>query len=376
VLTGFRRLFVVVLAVLFAVQPNPAQAHSASNTPSSNYVSKVLSITGPGVVPFTLASIEAGSRLELKWKSGPELLVPDYDGDPYLRIGPDGVFENQRSTATYLNRDRNGRTDIPDEAKQGAVPRWKKISGAPVARWHDHRAHRMGGDPPQVRQQPGKRHLVQENTFEILQGANESGAKSASTKTFLANVEVRWEPGPSPTPWLVGAGVLAILLSALSIVWGRTAAGRARLRAPLAGAVLILLGVDVLHLFGIAFGVRGTVGEGLVRTLSIGFGSFAAWVAAIVGLTLYLRRRDDGLYLITFAAGLITMVGGLADLSALGNTSVPFAFPTVLARIAIALTIGLGIGLVIAGVLLTRPLQPPLKPTTQPGSDPAVAGQS
>jgi hypothetical protein len=359
-LSSIRRIVFAAVAIALALTPARAEAHSASNTPSSNYVTNIVSVKSAdgSEVPFTLESIEAGSRFELTWKSGPELLIPDYDGDPYLRVGPMGVFENQRSRATYLNRDRNGRTDLPQESELGGVPEWKKLTGDPVVRWHDHRGHVMGGDPPQVVREPGKRHLVLENTFEILQGATEAGAATASTKTFLVNVDVRWEPGPSSTPWLVIAGALAVALSALSIVWGRTAAGRARLRAPLAAAVLALLAIDIFHLFGIAFGVRGTVGEGILRSLNIGFGSLAAWVAGAVGLTLYLRRRDDGLYLVTFAAGLITMVGGLADFGTLGKTSVPFAFAAVTARIAIALTIGLGIGLVIAGVLLTRPLQP------------------
>lgn len=49
-------------------------------------------------------------------------------------------------------------------------------------------------------------------------------------------------------------------------------------------------------------------------------------------------------------------MGGLADVSALSSSSVPFAFPSIVARIVITLTIGLGIGLVVAGVLLTRPI--------------------
>jgi hypothetical protein len=352
-----------LMVALLALTAGPAEAHSASNTPASNYVTKVLSIrtvAGNGCCsdepPFTLKSIEAGSRLELQWENGPEIVVPDYDGFPYLRIGSNGTFENQESNATYLNRDRNGSANIPDGLNPKGKPRWKKISSDPIARWHDHRAHRMGGDPPQVRKQPGRAHLVQRNELEILQGADANGQMQSGTRKFKAVVEVRWKPGPSSMPWLAFAGALAVGIAAWSLVGGRTIRGRKRLRIPLTLAVLTLVVVDVVHLLGIAFGVRGTVGEGLGRAATIGFGSFAAWIAAFAGLALFLKRRDDGLYLVTFAAGLMALVGGFSDMSSLGQTSVPFAFSTIVARVVITLTIGLGVGLLVAGVLLTRPI--------------------
>jgi hypothetical protein len=366
-----KRAWTVVLCALtivFAVSASPADAHSAGNTPSSNYVSKVISIRAAdgGESPFTLQSIEAGSRLELRWRNGPEVFVPDYDGNPYLRVGPDGVFENQESTAVYLNRDRNGATDVPEGLNPTGKPRWKKVSSEPVARWHDHRGHRMGGDPPQVRKSPGKPHLVQRETLEILQGADADGRAQSTTRTFTATVEVRWKPGPSSLPWLALAGVLASAIITLSLIGGRTSEGRRLLRGPLVVATLGLVVVDAIHLLGIAFGVRGTVSAGLARAANIGFGSFAAWIAATVGVVLFLRRRDDGLYLVTFAAGLMALVGGFSDLASLGQTSVPFAFSALVARIVVALTIGLGVGLLVGGVLLTRPLTARTVETTEP----------
>ena len=109
---------VLPLCIVIAVVALPArvEAHSASNTPSSNYVTSVVSVKAdPGSAKpsgFTLRSIEAGSRLELRWLSGDEIQVPDYDGHPYLRIGSAGTFENTQSNSTYLNRDRNGATQI------------------------------------------------------------------------------------------------------------------------------------------------------------------------------------------------------------------------------------------------------------------------
>ena len=84
-----------------------------------------------------------------------------YRDDPYLRIGPDGVYQNRRSTATYLNRSRKGTTKPPPEAEAGGDPVWEKVSSGTVARWHDHRIHWMLiQNPPTVRANPDQRHVV------------------------------------------------------------------------------------------------------------------------------------------------------------------------------------------------------------------------
>ena len=40
--------------------------------------------------------------------SDEDLLIFGYEGEPYLRIGPDGVLRNAASPATYLNDTRYG----------------------------------------------------------------------------------------------------------------------------------------------------------------------------------------------------------------------------------------------------------------------------
>ena len=43
-------------------------------------------------------------------------------------------------------------------------PEWQRVSGEPSYRWHDHRAHWMGGDPPLVTARPDQRQTVAEWT--------------------------------------------------------------------------------------------------------------------------------------------------------------------------------------------------------------------
>ena len=83
-----------------------------------------------------------------------------------------------------------------------------------------------------------------------------------------------------------------------------------------------------------------------------------AWVLALASVLAFLRKRFDALYVSVFAAGIITLVGGLSDIAVLSSSAVPFAFPIWLARASIALTLVLGIGVVVAGVFLTGAIAP------------------
>jgi hypothetical protein len=121
-----------LVIVAFLQQSSPAEAHSAANSPASNYRTKLLKVT-PSSEAYQARVIETGNRFELRWKSGAELTVPDYDDHPYLRIGPKGVEENQQSNAKYLNSSRLGSTNIPDGLKP---------EGPPAMEAHLHRARR------------------------------------------------------------------------------------------------------------------------------------------------------------------------------------------------------------------------------------------
>ncbi len=322
-----------------------ADAHAATNTPASNYVSRVLTVT-PAAAGFAVKVIDAGNRLEVRWRSGPEIVINDYDGYPYLRVGPSGAFENRQSNAVYLNADRRGSTTIPSGLRPEGPPEWRQQSSSAVVRFHDHRAHWMGtSPPPQVDRARGREHLIQTWEVPITQG----------TATFVVAGDLRWVPGPSPVVPLAAAAVLGLVSIAAVVV----SAGRARPRHTLAlfslmlGALVV---VDAVHLFGIAFGVKG--GSGFGRAVSIGWVSLSGWTIAVLAIIMLRRERFDAVYVGVFAAGIVTLVGGLSDISILSASSVPFAFSNGLARASIALTLGLGIATVITGVILTGRLGP------------------
>ncbi len=352
----FRELFTRALAlaglvlVSLVLTSSPAHAHSAANSPASNYRTKLLQVT-PTSKAYEAKVIETGNRFELRWKSGPELIVPDYDDHPYLRIGPKGVEENQQSNAKYLNGSRMGSTNIPDGLKPEGPPQWKKISAEPVARWHDHRIHRMTAElPDPVAKAPNKTHII--DTAPVL--------FFAGSTLVTATTEMRWIPGPSPVPYFVLAGLLAVAALGAAL-WARNNLTRRRIAVKIICALCIVLVVaDAVHLVGISFGVFGPLGEALGRMVSVGFVSLAAWAITLIGIVLALRNRLDAPYLLTFGAALMAVVGGLADLGVLSKSSLPVAFGDggpALVRLLVATTIGLGIGVAIAGVLLTTPIR-------------------
>lgn len=343
---------------LGVARPPTAQAHTAANSPASNYVSRITAVRPPSD-NFTASVIEAGSRLQLRWRFGPDIVVLDYDGNPYLRIGSRGVEENLESNAVYLNRNRSGSSTLPDGLHPDGPPRWQRVSTTPTARWHDHRIHWMLATlPPTVKGRTGTTHLVQRWDVSIFQ----------DTTKHTIRGDLRWVPGPSPLPFLLLAVALGAGIVAFALLRRRGATPvREPVRHTWMGIALIaLVIVDALHLFGIAFGIHGSIGSAMGRVLSVGFVSIIIWVVGAVAIVLLWQGRTDSLYLVTLCAAVITFVGGLSDLAVLSRTSVPFAFGVGVARVCVAATLGLGVGLAAAGVLLTRP-------DRGPGSAPPAA---
>lgn len=113
-----------------------------------NFRSEVKSLR-PAVAGLELTVVRGDEGLELKNKSGQTVVVEGYDGEPYLRFKPDGTVEaNQRSAATYINVDRFGLQEVPEDALPGAKPRWKRIGGDGSHTWFDHRIHLTAKRPP------------------------------------------------------------------------------------------------------------------------------------------------------------------------------------------------------------------------------------
>ena len=133
-------------AALMAL-PAPALAHEGN----PNFSSEVTGLepAAPGVEAEVL---NFDDSLQVRNESDETIVVVGYEGEPYVRIQPDGRVEvNQRSPSFYLNQDRFADAEVPDSADPDAPPDWRLANESGQYAWHDHRVHYMAqGTPPQV----------------------------------------------------------------------------------------------------------------------------------------------------------------------------------------------------------------------------------
>jgi hypothetical protein len=92
--------------------------------------------------------VDSDDQLELTNTGGREVVIDGYEGEPYLKFTREGVFENQRSPAAYLNDDRYANVTVPDSADPEADPEWKAVAAGVQYSWHDHRVHWMSPTLP------------------------------------------------------------------------------------------------------------------------------------------------------------------------------------------------------------------------------------
>lgn len=359
---AMRRTLLVAAAALawVGLSAVPASAHSVSGVSATNLQTHLRSVT-PAVAGLEVKVVESGSRLEVTNKTGKEIIVLGYKDEPYLRIGPDGVFQNRLSPATYINKSREGQapTEAARNAKVGDTD-WEKISSEPLARWHDHRIHWMSpNDPPEARAEPGKRHVI--NAEWVVPMKN--GAETVSVKGDLI-----WEPGPSALPWYL----LIVVLLAAVVLLGR----RAGWASGLAAVTGVLVAIDVFHVLGLGLANAGDLGYRLGKAVSQSPFAVLGWAVGVLAVVWLLRRGADGLPLAALAGLEIALIGGISDINALSRSEVPFGFGAGLARLAVAASIGIGFGLAIAAALRLGGVFGPARSRSRASEDAAPAAAS
>jgi hypothetical protein len=332
-------LLLVVTALLLAlfavvlVAP-PAGAHSLGGVEPGNYRTRVLAVRPP-VPGLWVEVVDAGTRLRLVNTGPTDVVVLGYQAEPWLRVGPRGVFENSRSPAVAMAGPRRADSPAPPAADPAAAAGWRQVDPGRSVTWHDHRAHWEADEPPaQVRQAPGSAQVVIPNwTVKLRTGGR------------LVDVvgEVRWVPGPSPLPWLAGAALLAMAV---------VAAGRTRRwREALVAALALVVGLDLVQVAGALAAAQAPLASVLPSIAA----SAAGWVLAALAIRQLLRRRlESGLFQLLLAAGLLTVVGGLGDLGFLLRSQLPTGLPDWMVRFAVAAKIGLGVGALAAAGLRLR----------------------
>jgi hypothetical protein len=192
----------LLVAVCFALTLAPAAAGHGGG--SKGFKSTITAVRPP--VAGVVIGVKGGDdRLRLENQSGETVVVRGYGGEPYLRFGPDGVYENENSPAPYLNKDRFARVDVPKTASAKAKPSWRKVSDEDSFEWHDHRIHWMSPIPPrQIRDAPNDEHHVFD--WEV--------PGSGNGKAFIINGTLDYSPPNDEGVPVVFIAVLAAVLAA------------------------------------------------------------------------------------------------------------------------------------------------------------------
>jgi hypothetical protein len=332
-----RRVLVVLLGLLATLAvAEPAGAHVGGEVAGSNFDGALRSVTPP-MPGVTVRVLDFGDRLEVVNRTAIEVAVPGYSGEHYLRIGPDGVWRNALSPATWLNLDRFGRTRVPSDVDIAAAPRWERISTQPRYVWHDHRTHWMsqGQLPPIVAADPHSPHTVSEWTVPMTYGG---------TDVAVAG-ELSWSP--PPPGWLVWP-VYALLMSGTAL-----AGWLARGPRPLAAALTLGAAAALYHALATpepAASVSshaGAIVSALLPALLVA-------LAAAFGVRAASRGRGVLTGLSAVVAGWLLLVEGLPDVDALWTAHTLANGPQLLARAAVAVLVAVGLGLVIGGIGATR----------------------
>ena len=313
----------LLTGLLVAALAWPAAAHGRG-TESTNFNSRVLS--APELPGVTWQVFGGDQYLSVTNSSDTEVLVLGYEGEPYARIGPDGVYVNLASEATYVNADRYAEvSDIPAEVGPDQEPRWDLVSGDPTYAWHDHRIHWMSPAlPPQVTD-PGRRTVVNPE----WQVPFEYG-----DRTEMVTGELVWVPPSSPVPWLA----LALLLTLPALLGLRHRDGPDWVRRMVTPAAIVLGVVALLNvthlvddLVAIPLPLSTKIISAIQTALFVALGLFGAVVA---------RRGKDGAFTaLGVGAGGILVGQGLLYLDVLNYSQGASVFPHWSAKLIVALSL-------------------------------------
>lgn len=345
-------MLALVAGVLLLPAP-PADAHTRTQE-TTNVVSRVTADPGLPGVAWTIHT--GGLLVEVINSSGEVLVVEGYEGEPYLRIGPDGVDRNRRSPATYLNDGRvaqrvSSRTGVamPAAADASAPPEWVHLHDEPRAIWRDARVRWTATEPPAfVKAGPVSRAMMRVNLVGVIGHGGGTGAfqEWVLPVTFggepdVLEGELVWEDPPSAVPYLV----VAALLVAPGL-WGLRRRDPAAVLRPATFVVLVVAAVNGIHLVDDLIAWPSAVLDELFGVLHT-----SLFLGAGIGAAVWSLRTGYGRVLsLVIASAAVLYHQGFVHLPMLNASHFPTVWPDPLLRITIAA--GLLQAVVVAAVVV------------------------
>jgi hypothetical protein len=131
-----RRGLAAALAIVLVAGSGRASAHEVDPL-----VRTVIDEIDPSVQGLHIeVATSVTTQLVVANDTGEVLDVLDADGQPFVRIGPDGVDANLAAPAWYLSNQPFGGS-VPPGAGPEEPPRWARVSSDRTWGWFDHRLH-------------------------------------------------------------------------------------------------------------------------------------------------------------------------------------------------------------------------------------------
>jgi len=329
-----RRLPLVVLAIalVWVGLAPPAAAHGEGSTeaPASNYRSRITSVE-PEIPGVGWRMIDAGTRIEVTNTTSTPLVVIGDSGEPFLRVGPDGVHENTRSITAFRLANPGPGIPVPQDLLQGGEPEWREVASGRSYAWHDDRAHWTDADPASVREDPSATTVVvPEWRVEALWG----------DAPVAVVGDITWIPGPPLWPSVVAVLCLAAVLAALA--WGGRFASTLAVAGGLSIAASALVEVGVWW---------ASADSGLAK-----FERFVlpavAWLLLAAALVRFRAAPQESVLLAAGASVGIGVLLGVTGWRWLVRSQLPTALPSWLGRASVVAALGAGVGMLVAAAIV------------------------
>ncbi len=341
-LRGVSLLIALSFVCFFSLPTAAASAHGSADTALTNYHTRITSVA-PQLDGVTVTVKEGGDKLQLSNTSSRDVIILGYDKEPYLRVGPSGVFENQQSPscATNENRFPDPATFAFPAADPMGDPVWKRLSHDTFVTWHDHRAHWASPEPPEVvRDQPNVVHQLVDRWEVIVK-------QDATTMTVTG--DLRWIPSDPLWPWWAGTVTLLAISAFITYRYRHRLASAYVLRL-LQLCCALVSSATLVHAGLLAADSVGDT-RSQIRSLFVDNYLEFALVVALIILVVRMRaqlRTVDG-FLCVFALGTLVGINGLGDVEAFTAPIMNAAGNPIWLRMTTALTIVAGgCGLLLA----------------------------
>jgi hypothetical protein len=299
-----RRALVLGVGIALAF-PGTASAHLRTSRAAVDYRATV----SPSRAPVRVRVYKADLALGLTLLGRHRVVVLGYLGEPFLRLGPDGVFVNAASPTAA------GAKLAPPHAGSSR-PIWKLHSRRPSVIWHD---ARVRGLPPGQTNGRWRIPLVVDGQRTHLVGT------------------IQRVPAPVLWPWL-------LLAAAFAVATGLVLYRRELLR-PASTSLGALAAVGtVLTALGFALASTASQGSWIEGANELLF--------ALVGAVFLVRGSKDAKALAGGLLGLLGLAAGLSKIPVLLHGIVLSALPGGIARLAVVVAIAAGAAAATLGLVV------------------------